>query len=94
MSTTPAAPNSALEELLRIADHAYGDGLISDYATGVERFDTLALFIVRELRDTFEPNDPYTAANDALETAREELQSVIDALTGVQLERTATTTPT
>ena len=51
----------SLFELLKIANEAYEDGYLAEYFdpdTGASRAgsgDTLAEFIVREIRDTFDP---------------------------------------
>lgn len=76
--STPPTPTA--DDLISIANDAYGDGIISDYARGEDRYDTLGLFIVRELRDTYDPEHPHQSAIDALDTARNELDTVIAAL--------------
>ena len=82
-----------LVELLNIADKGYPDQFLSeiyDNETGEVQFhadiqgDDLALFIVRELSETFVPTNAsdvqLCAAIVALEKARDDLDSVAEAL--------------
>lgn len=46
----------ALARIVEIADRAYGDGLIGNYYRGEGHGDTLADFVMRELRDVFDPD--------------------------------------
>lgn len=79
-----------LAQLLDRANHGYPDGFLAEYYdpdTGEARAgsgDTRALFIVRELRETFDPEAPddaqVTEAIRVLERAREDLSQVIAAL--------------
>jgi hypothetical protein len=76
----------SLVELLNIADEAYDDGYLAEYfdpGTGASRTglgDTLAEFIVREIRDTFDPN---ATRSQQLEEARRVLMNAIDDLENV-----------
>jgi hypothetical protein len=76
----------SLVELLNLANEAYDDGHLAEYFdpdTGTSRAgsgDILAEFIVREIRDTFDPNSPRSAQ---LEEARRVLMNVIDDLESV-----------
>jgi hypothetical protein len=73
----------SLVELLKIANEAYEDGYLAEYFdpdTGVARAgsgDTLAEFIIREIRDTFDPN---ATRSEQLEEARRVLVNAIDDL--------------
>lgn len=79
-----------LAELLRRANRGYPDEFLAEYYdpdTGEEQpgsGDTLALFIVRELRETFDPGAPDEAqlaeARRVLDMAQAELAGVITAL--------------
>ena len=75
-----------LSELLSVAEQGYPDtGAYLD-ATSKNDYcdDTLALFVVRELRDTFDHNAPVEAqlneAIRAMRVARDDLDGVIEAL--------------
>lgn len=76
----------SLVELLNLANEAYDDGYLAEYFdpdTGTPRAgsgDTLAEFIVREIRDTFDPNARRSAQ---LEEARRVLMNAIDDLESV-----------
>ena len=76
----------SLVELLKIANEAYEDGYLAEYFdpdTGTSRAgsgDTLAEFIVREIRDTFDPN---AIRSEQLEEARRVLMNAIDDLENV-----------
>lgn len=76
----------SLVELLNIANEAYEDGYLAEYFdpdTGAFRAglgDTLAEFIVREIRDTFDPN---ATRSQQLEEARRVLMNAIDDLENV-----------
>jgi hypothetical protein len=75
-----------LVELLNIANEAYDDGYLAEYfdpGTGASRAgsgDTLAEFIVREIRDTFDSNATRCAQ---LEEARRVLMNAIADLEAV-----------
>lgn len=80
---TPSQPT--LDQIIDTANDAYGDGLVLDYHLGSEeRDDTLALFIARELRSTYDEGDAADnalhAAADYMDTASRELEAVADAL--------------
>jgi hypothetical protein len=76
----------SLVGLLNIANEAYDDGYLAEYFdpdTGASRGgsgDTLAEFIVREIRDTF---DPTAIRCEQLEEARRVLMNAIDDLENV-----------
>ena len=76
----------SLVELLNLANEAYDDGYLAEYFdpdTGTPRQgsgDTLAEFVVREIRDTFDPNASRCAQ---LEEARRVLMNAIDDLESV-----------
>lgn len=78
--------NLTLVELLNLANEAYDDGYLAEYFdpdTGTSRAglgDTLAEFIVREIRDTFDSNATRCAQ---LEEARRVLMNAIDDLENV-----------
>ena len=75
-----------LSELLSVAGQGYPDtGAYLDAATGNDYCDdTLALFVVRELKDTFDHNAPVEAqlneAIRAMRVARDDLDGVVEAL--------------
>ena len=79
-----------LSELLSVAEQGYPDtGAYLDAASKNDYCDdycddTLALFVVRELRDTFDHNAPVEAqlneAIRAMRVARDDLDGVIEAL--------------
>lgn len=79
-----------IEELIARANEAYPDGMIQEAYDGIKEDslggcgDTLALFIVRELADTFDEDADDQAQLDeakrCLRTAVSELEGVIDAL--------------
>ncbi len=75
-----------LSELLSVAGQGYPDtGAYLDAATGNDYCDdTLALFVVRELRDTFDHNAPVEAqlneAIRAMRVAKDDLDGVVEAL--------------
>jgi hypothetical protein len=72
-----------LKKLIDIASKVYTDGLIAEAAKGNDVGDTLATFIVRELKDTFNED-----ASDLrqLEDAMEAIGSAEDQLNTVFLE--------
>lgn len=76
----------SLVEVLNIANEAYEDGYLAEYFdpdTGASRAgsgDTFAEFIVREVRDTFDPN---AIRSEQLEEARRVLMNAIDDLESV-----------
>jgi len=75
-----------LSELIDIADSAYPDGLVRlhhDFPEG-EHGDTLAQFIARELRDTFDPSDRAAEHNQLID-AIHAIQMAIGDLDGVRL---------
>lgn len=75
-----------LVELLKIANEAYEDGYLAEYfdpETGAARAgsgDTLAEFMIREIRDTF---DPKVTRGAQFEEARRVLLNAIDDLENV-----------
>jgi hypothetical protein len=75
-----------LEDLMNIVDEAYDDRLIRQYFEEPEEQhgDTLAEFIVRELRDCFDPDLPdekqIAAAIHLMTTAIHQLSDVVGAL--------------
>ncbi len=73
-----------LDEIIQMADEAYPDGLVARAHKGEDIGDTLALFIVRELTDIYDPDasdaEQAAAASGALGTAIDELQAVCSAL--------------
>ena len=76
----------SLVKLLNLANEAYDDGYLAEYFdpdTGTPRAgsgDTLAEFIVREIRDTFDPN---ATRSEQLEEARRVLLNAVDDLESV-----------
>jgi hypothetical protein len=75
-----------LEKIIEIADKAYGDGLVDLCAADDTRTDdTLALFVARELKNTYDPNaSDYAqikAAQHAMTVAISDLSYVEDAFT-------------
>ncbi len=81
-----AAEKLTLVELLNLANEAYVDGYLAEYfdaETGERRQgsgDTLAQFIVAELRDTF---DAEASRSAQLQEGRRALSHAIDDLEGV-----------
>lgn len=78
-------PDITLDDVIAVANEAYGDDLVLDYHQGEERGDTLAKFIAIELRDTFDPEDHvannlYHAAADYMQNAVWDLADVVSAL--------------
>lgn len=75
-----------LSELLSVAGQGYPDtGAYLDAASGNDYCDdTLALFVVRELKDTFDHNAPVEAqlneAIRAMRVAKDDLDGVVEAL--------------
>ncbi len=82
-----------LDEIIQMADEAYPDGLVARAHKGEDVGDTLALFIVRELADTYDPDasdaEQAAAASGAMETAIDELQAVCTALEKLHQQRTS-----
>ena len=82
-----------LAQLIQIADEAYPDGLVAGAHKGEDVGDTLALFIVRELADIYDPDasdaEQTAGACRALGTAINELQAVCDALVSPSQQKTA-----
>jgi len=50
----------SLAQIIDMADKAYPDGLVKRAASGEKVGDTLVEFIVKELKDTFDPKATYT----------------------------------
>ena len=81
-----AAEKLSLVELLNLANEAYADGYLAEYfdpETGERRQgsgDTLAQFIVAEIRDTF---DAEASRDDQIREARLALSHAVDDLEGV-----------
>ena len=75
-----------LSELLSVVEQGYPDtGAYLDTASGNDYCDdTLALFVVRELKDTFDHDAPVEVqlneAIRAMRVARDDLDGVIEAL--------------
>lgn len=74
------------EQIIAIADEAYGDGLVGlyhDEPTG-DHGDTLAKFIAIELRETYEAEaadaEQLWEAHRVMKSARNELMGVEEAL--------------
>ncbi len=82
-----------LDEIIQMADEAYPDGLVARAHKGEDVGDTLALFIVRELTDIYDPDasdaEQAAAARGALETAINELQAVCGALENLPQQKTS-----
>ena len=76
-----------LDEIIQMADEAYPDGLVARAHKGEDVGDTLALFIVRELTDIYDPDasdaEQAAATCSALETAINELQAICSALSNL-----------
>lgn len=75
----------AFAHVIEIADRAYGDDQIGGYYRGdCTSGDTLADFVVRELRDVFDPKADHEAnlreARRAMESAVKQLRNVEGAL--------------
>ena len=81
-----AAEKLSLVELLNLANEAYADGYLAEYfdpETGERRQgsgDTLAQFIVAEIRDKF---DAEASRDDQIREARLALSHAVDDLEGV-----------
>ena len=74
-----------LKTIIKIADKAYGDGLVEDYFNGAQNpDDTLAQFVAVELESTYEPTlkrqRQLEEAAGYMEAAIIELARVRDAL--------------
>jgi len=74
-----------LEKIIEIADQAYGDGLVQaafDFRPH-HNADTLALFIVRELLEVYEPEatdiEQLREGQRVMLTAYDEIGAVVDA---------------
>ena len=82
-----------LAELIQIVDEAYPDGLVARAHKGEDVGDTLALFIVRELADIYDPDasdaEQTAGACRAMGTAIDELQAVCNALENLPQQRTS-----
>ena len=82
-----AEKNLTLDEIIQIANEVYPDGLIGQAYNQIRHSkkrpnvgDGLAEFIVRELKETFDPKAPrlnqLTEAARVMSTARSELETV------------------
>jgi len=73
-----------LKKLISIVNKVYPDGAIANAAKGNDTEDGLALFIVSELKDTYNENasdvDQLTEALRAIGVASDELQKVFTEL--------------
>ncbi len=82
-----------LDEIIQMANKAYPDGLVAKAHKGEDAGDTLALFIVRELADIYEPDasdaEQAAAANGAMGSAIDELQAVCSALENMPQQQTS-----
>ncbi len=82
-----------LDEIIQMADEAYPDGLVARTHKGEDAGDTLALFIVREFADIYDPDasdaEQVVAASGAMETAINELQAVCSALENLPQQKTS-----
>ncbi len=82
-----------LAELIQIVDEAYPDRLVARAHKGEDVGDTLALFIVREFADIYDPDasdaEQAAAASGAVETAIDELQAVCSALENLPQQKTS-----
>jgi len=69
-----------LEEIIEIADEGYPDGLVLASFQGMRVGDTLAEFVAREIKETYDAKasdkKQLAEAVRVIKTAREELQSV------------------
>jgi hypothetical protein len=70
-----------LSTIISIANMAYPDGLVEQAFQGDHVGDGLAEFIVRELRDTY---DPKASSLDQLEEAARVMESALKELTDVK----------
>ena len=90
MVDTPHEDSLTLAGLLNMANEGYSDGYLSEYfdtETGEPRDgegDTLAKFIVLELKDTFDPDatreEQIEEARRVLNNAIRDIEQVIQAL--------------
>ncbi len=82
-----------LAELIQIVDKAYPDGLVARAHKDEDVGDTLALFIVRELADTYDPDasdaEQAATASGAMGSAIDELQVVCSALENLPQQKTS-----
>ena len=80
-----------LEEIVAIANDAYYDDAVSRSLAGEDVGDTLARFIASEIEETYDPAASSLAqlyrAAQVIETAKDELAGVLDALTEAYEER-------
>lgn len=77
------AKNLTLNKIIKVADKAYGeDHLVLRASKGVDVGDTLATFIARELKDTF---DQGATATNKLEEARRAMASASRQLMDVSI---------
>ena len=74
-----------MEDLIKLADDAYDDGLVQEYFEDRDgqHGDTLAKFIAMELEDTFDPDLPtekqIAEAIRLMTSAIRQLQDVVSA---------------
>lgn len=79
-----------LLDVIRIADEAYGDGLVMDYYSypGLDFGDSLAKFITEEIKDTYSEtlsdDDKLLTASEAINKAALQLMDVSYKLCGVR----------
>ncbi len=82
-----------LDKVIQMADEAYPDGLVARTHKGEDVGDTLALFIVRELADIYDPDasdaEQAAAARGAMGTAIDQLQAVCSALEDLPQQKTS-----
>ena len=77
---------TTLERIIQAVSASYGDGEVQAYFSddAGEHGDTLAQFIARELRETYDPGltpgESVQRAMSYLDRARYELQTAIDAI--------------
>lgn len=79
-----------LEDIIKVADGAYPDGLVGRAFDGERDVgDSLAVFIANELRETFEDEDSVDQianATQALHNAIEQLEGVVMGLRHMGIE--------
>lgn len=72
-----------LIDLIKVADEAYPDGFVARAHAGEAVGDTLAVFVARELADTYDADkddcEQLAEAQRAMSNAAHELQMVEDA---------------
>jgi hypothetical protein len=73
-----------LEKLIAVVDEAYPDGLVGRAHKGEDVGDTLALFIARELSDTYDSDasdaEQAAEAERVMGNAHREIGEVLEAL--------------